>query len=47
MMFTPNYLTSNQSEECSRADHSCPPPPSPVFKNFSLKAFKEFGPFKH
>ena len=44
MMLTPDYLTTNQSEECPGADHTPhKPPPHPIFKNLSLKAFREFG----
>ena len=40
---TPDYLTTNQSEECPRADDTLHNPlPHPVLKNLSLKAFGEF-----
>ena len=37
MMLTPDYLTTNQSEECPPPDHTHPetPLPHPVFKIFS------------
>ena len=41
-MVTPDYLTSNQSEECPWADHPKSLPfLHPVFKNLSLKDFEE------
>ena len=47
-MQTPDYLTTNQSEEHPWAGHtSCNPPPPYVFKNISLKATSEFPYFEH
>ena len=54
-MLTPDYLTTNQSEESPPTDHAPSPSPmhthttplpSPVFENLCLKAFWKFGVFE-
>jgi len=48
MRLTSSYLTTSQSAECSQADQTPETPlPHPVFKNPSLKAFKELQPLEH
>ena len=44
----PCYLTTNQLEKCSGADHTpCNPHPNVAFKNPCLRATGEFGSFEH
>ena len=47
LMLTPDYLTSNQSDEHLQADYILHIPLHPTFKNFSLKCFENFGSFEH
>ena len=48
MVLTPDYLTTNQPEDCTQTDHT---PQTPlrhlIFKSLSLKAIPEFGSYKH
>ena len=47
-MLTLDYLTTNQSEAWPQLImHPVTPLPHPVFKNLSLEAIREFGPFEH
>ena len=44
---TPSDLATYQSEGRPRAAHAPKPLPHPVVKNLSLKALREFRPFRH
>ena len=47
LMLTPDYLTTNQSDEHLQADYTHHIPLHPTFENFSLKAFENVGSFEH